>query len=569
MKQLNKKSSTLYLLLLCIITVAIACLLTVNRQPQTAFADTESEPTVLDDDCADYNVSISAATTTIVVFDTEGGEGGSEYVMATYGEPMPEATAPTLEYHNFKGYFSGRDGTGTQYYDENMNSVHNWDRTSMTYILYAYWEAETFTVYFDKQGGEGGSDYVVVGYGESMPEDNMVEPDKTGYEFQGYFSKPYGEGDQYYKKDMTSANKWNFAIDAVLYANWEPKKYHIDFIRDPGSGGTSYIYQTYGEEMDTATAPTPLKGYEFEGYYLEPAGQGTKYYNYDMSSAHIWDIPQDSKLYANYTEIEIDVTFDVCGGALTVGDRTYSFYTIKLKYSETLNLDNYIPIKTGYQFGGWYLNDKKESSLTNQDENITLTAKWSRRIDADVYTMEYRLNYLLLSDVSEIILVLPSRNFLEPCHIIIPARVKQVHIYSTTYIQYDLYITIESRSTDLDLLLENFAMCAPVLLNSSTATGTAYDAIEMKTTNDEATLNLYAYGKVSIFGATSNVFSGYYYNGGNAIDCQKVDICVCGADSLTIYGGYGGGKGGNGAKAISGEYDICGDKSKVHFRDLS
>jgi hypothetical protein len=51
---------------------------------------------------------------------------------------MPTATAPTRSGYTFKGYYSSSNGGGTQYYDANMKSVHNWDKSSGG-TLYAYW----------------------------------------------------------------------------------------------------------------------------------------------------------------------------------------------------------------------------------------------------------------------------------------------------------------------------------------------------------------------------------------------------------------------------------------------
>lgn len=73
-----------------------------------------------------------------ITLNKTSGSGGTSSISARNGYSMPSATAPTRSGYTFKGYYSSTNGTGTQYYDSNMRSVHNWDKTSGG-TLYAYW----------------------------------------------------------------------------------------------------------------------------------------------------------------------------------------------------------------------------------------------------------------------------------------------------------------------------------------------------------------------------------------------------------------------------------------------
>lgn len=190
-----------------------------------------------------------------VIFDRDGGEGGSDFVQATYDQVMPEATAPKKEFYVFGGYFSARNGKGKQYYDENMNSVNNWDKTS-TSTLYAYW-------------------------------------------------------------------------------TWDEKAYEVE-LDNQGGIGTQSIRVYFGEPMPKGVASPTCWGKRFEGYFSEPNGQGTKYYNADMSSAHIWDIPQNSTLYACWTVIESITDLPADCESFTVDAITYGF-SVTLKLPEQLD----------------------------------------------------------------------------------------------------------------------------------------------------------------------------------------------------------------------------------------
>jgi len=51
---------------------------------------------------------------------------------------MPVATAPTRTGYAFQGYYDQTGGNGTRYYQANMTSARNWDKTANA-TLYAYW----------------------------------------------------------------------------------------------------------------------------------------------------------------------------------------------------------------------------------------------------------------------------------------------------------------------------------------------------------------------------------------------------------------------------------------------
>ncbi len=75
-----------------------------------------------------------------VTLDADGGIGGSASVSATFDAAMPAITVPSKTGNIFQGYFTGANGTGTQYYDENGSSTNNWTTAAAT-TLYAYWVA--------------------------------------------------------------------------------------------------------------------------------------------------------------------------------------------------------------------------------------------------------------------------------------------------------------------------------------------------------------------------------------------------------------------------------------------
>ena len=278
-----------------------------------------------------------------VTLDMQSGTGGSASVTATYGAAMPSITMPTRTGYTFGGYWTGTNGTGTQYYTASGASARAWDKTAAT-TLYAKWTAKTCTVTFDQQSGTGGSTSVTATYDSAMPTATM--PTRTGYTFGGYFTAENGIGTQYYMAAGKSARAWNKTAATTLYAKWTAKTYAVTLDWQDGSSGTPSVTATYGSAMPTATMPTRT-GYTFGGYYTIKNGGGVKYYNADGSSVKEWDIDSSNPvLYANWTPVTYTITLDRQEGS--GGDSsaivTYDAVMPQVK----------VPERTGYDFAGYY-----------------------------------------------------------------------------------------------------------------------------------------------------------------------------------------------------------------------
>ena len=95
--------------------------------------------------------------------------------------------------------------------------------------------AKTYTIEFDKEGGEGGTDKVTVQYkNNNYSLDRIIAPERAGYTFSGYYVAKDGGGFQVVAADgtwiksaygYTDANgNWSKANDVVLYAYWIKQK---------------------------------------------------------------------------------------------------------------------------------------------------------------------------------------------------------------------------------------------------------------------------------------------------------------------------------------------------------
>ena len=456
-----------------------------------------------------------------VVFDHEGGkEGiGTISVDAMYRQPMPEAEAPERDYYYFKGYYSERNGKGTKYYDENMNSAAPWDRLTDA-VIYACWEPYTYKVTLDKNGGTGGTDEVIAAYEQPMPP--AVKPERTGYRFLGYFYDIEDALTQYYDENMNSVRNWNRTEDATLTAKWKQIDYEVTLEQQGGTGGTGRVMVTYDSEMPPADAPVRM-GWTFNGYFTEPNGEGEKYYNADMSGARNWDIPSDATLYAYWTETPYIIRYHKEGGEGGSDEETV-YYKHELPAVSA-------PTREGYVFEGYYTKPNGQGR-PYYDSAMTPVSVFDIDEDLDLYAY-WTIPTIYLSKLSgtAIEVTLPLTDIVfdvrstENYTITINSQATRVWIYGQGN-EYNVNIKIQNRQTDFDLHLQN------IRINAHSAQA----AIAMQSTTS---LNLYTYQSVEIKGCTQAyaVAPLYVRNGVTAISCSN--LYIRSATNLYIRGGDG------------------------------
>ena len=309
-----------------------------------------------------------------VTFGKNGGTGGDNYVTATYGAAMPTPrTAPTQSGYTFGGYWDTLavdekgNPKGRQYYDANMKSVRNWDKSGAA-TLWAKW---TNKVTFGKNGGIGGDNYVTCTKGQPMPKRTM--PTKTGYVFDGYWNTTGAGGVKYYNADGTSAHTWDRSGNVTLWAKWRKAAVvKVTFGKNGGTGGDNYVTATEGQPMPTPRTAPKMTGWTFAGYWdsvkadANGTPKGKQYYDANMKSVRNWDRTTAVTLWAKWT---VRVTLGKNGG--TGGD---SYVTVT--YGQPFPKRT-MPTKTGYTFGGYFVSaSSKTGQCYNADGTGTASMAW-------------------------------------------------------------------------------------------------------------------------------------------------------------------------------------------------
>ena len=149
------------------------------------------------------------------------------------------------------------------------------------------------TLSYDENGGSGtmadaqGINVTVVANAFTAP---------AGYDFKEWNSNASGSGTKY-----TVGQNVLLTEDLTLYAIWQAKTYTVTFNTQSGSGGTTSVTATFDETMPNIQIPTRV-GYTFLGYFSEPNGAGTQYYDGNGNSVNSWDIASVTTLYAAWEE---------------------------------------------------------------------------------------------------------------------------------------------------------------------------------------------------------------------------------------------------------------------------
>ena len=162
------------------------------------------EDSTADDYAEDMGVPFHIAYCT-VKFDSKGGSAVSGLIV-DINERITLPAAPTRTGHEFGGWFKDTDCTIAWKFDS--------DTVSKNTTLYAKWTANTYTITFDSQGAtvdaSPGTKTVLNGQTlDVMP----TEPQKSGYLFGGWWTKPNGGGTPF-------AAATPVTVNTTLYAKW-------------------------------------------------------------------------------------------------------------------------------------------------------------------------------------------------------------------------------------------------------------------------------------------------------------------------------------------------------------
>ena len=177
-----------------------------------------------------------------VTFDKQSGTNGSNSVTATYGSAMPSATMPTRTGYTFGGYYTGTNGSGTQYYNANGGSARNWDKTADT-KLYAKWTINQASV-------------------------TTAPTAKTGLTYNGSAKAlvnagTASNGTMNYR--IGTSGSWSTSIPTATDAGSYTVQYYAQGTGGASNSATGSVQVTIAKANPTVTPPTAKSGLKYTG----------------------------------------------------------------------------------------------------------------------------------------------------------------------------------------------------------------------------------------------------------------------------------------------------------------
>ena len=212
----------------------------------------------------------------------------------------------------------------------------------------------SYTITFNSNGGSSIASYT----GTTVPNvygSPYLPSYRSGYTFEGWCL------DEYLTIDAYSIIGSSLSSNITLYAKWS-RVYTVTFNSNGGSGFANYV----GTYLMLGSYVPSKSGYTFIGWFYNSACT-ERASNGDVLSS-------DITLYAKWAQNASTITFDSNGGSAIAPYTGY--YVPSFLDSDT----DYIPIREGYIFDGWYCN----SSLTISVQYVIDTYGESFPIDGDV-----------------------------------------------------------------------------------------------------------------------------------------------------------------------------------------
>jgi len=262
-----------------------------------------------------------------------------------HGGKVTQPATPERTGYNFGGWFT-----------DNNTFLKPWNFASSIVTqdttLYAKWVIKTYTVTFAGEEINIAQQTVIHGGKATQPD----TPERTGYTFMGWFTD-----------NGTFTNLWNFASnvitqDTTLYAKWQIKTYTVTFAGEE----INITPQTVNHGGKATQPDTPERtGYDFIGWFSDN-GTFTNLWNFANNV-----ITQDTTLYAKWSTNAHFVSF--AGEEINIAPQPVEHGSHATQPA--------IPERTGYNFGGWFIDNGTfesewdfENDIVTQD--TTLYAKW-------------------------------------------------------------------------------------------------------------------------------------------------------------------------------------------------
>jgi uncharacterized repeat protein (TIGR02543 family) len=319
-----------------------------------------------------------------VLYIANGGDGTMTNSTHTYdADEKLAANGYSKTGYAFTGWSTAEGGEGTAY--SAGQSIRTLTANSSgTLSLYAQWEANAYTVRYDKNGDDvtGTTEDSLFTYGVSAPL-RKNEYSKTGYTFKHWSERSDGSGATRYDDGTDVINLTLSGGEVTLYAQWEPNVYRVSYDGNGNTGGlTEASMHIYYSDWILASNAYTKTGYSFAGWNTLEDGSGDAYADGESIRDLIAAGSGDLKLYARWELSTYTITYNGLEGAKN-GNLNLGGYTVESGAITLASLR-----REGYSFDGWYGaadfgGEAVTSIAAGSTGNKEFWAKWTKLADED------------------------------------------------------------------------------------------------------------------------------------------------------------------------------------------
>lgn len=304
---------------------------------------------------ATKSVSVSAKTSYSVSFKANGGSNAPSTQTKWYGERLTlSSKKPTRTGYTFKGWGTSASATTVAY------SAGGSYTANSAITLYAIWQAKTFTVSYNANGGSGAPSSQTKTYGVNLKL-SATKPTRSGYSFSGWATSATGSV-TYQSGGTYTANK-----AVTLYAVWTQKTYSVTYNANGGTGAPASQTKVYGANLTLSSTKPTRAGYIFTGWATSATGE-VKY-----QPADVYKDNKALALYAVWIDAYIPpkikaVTVDRCnadGSANGGGD----YVKLTVEWESAIKADGTID-PTDIEFTGAYSYSESSTEASGTASDI-------------------------------------------------------------------------------------------------------------------------------------------------------------------------------------------------------
>ena len=322
--------------------------------------------------------TIPALTKYTISYNANGGSGAPSAQSKYYGKTLTlSSTKPTRTGYTFKGWATSASGSVT--YASGASYTANASAT-----LYAVWQANTYIVKYNANGGTGAPSNQTKTHGVTLtlsstkPTRASINDDgvTTTYTFKGWATSSTATTVAY-----TAGAKYTANTSITLYAVWSTTttvtQYDVTYNTNGGSGVSSQI-KTKGTALTLRSTIPTKNGYTFKGWGLS---EDATTVSYAAGASYTKDA--DIVLYAIWTPWTHTVQFNLNGGTGTAPSSFTKTTGIDAIIQEgTISKESCIfkcwsTVSTGSGGYNYYIGDAYEA--TKNGGTVTLYAIWKEK----------------------------------------------------------------------------------------------------------------------------------------------------------------------------------------------